>query len=224
MPVKYENVVPWGRNFNEYVKMFSLSMDDLNKKIIGCGDGPASFNYEASLKGCKIISVDPVYEFGKEEIEKRIEETYDIVMEQTIKNSKKFIWKEFKNFEELGKTRMDAMKLFLNDYDKGKQEKRYIIGELPKLDFEDNKFDIALCSHFLFLYSDNLNLEFHIEAIKEMLRIAKEVRIFPIIDTNLNISKHYYKVVEYFGKNYKIKEMSVNYEFQKGGNKMIVIG
>jgi hypothetical protein len=31
--------------------MFGLSEDDLNKKIFGCGDGPASFNAEATEQG-----------------------------------------------------------------------------------------------------------------------------------------------------------------------------
>jgi len=31
--------------------MFQLSDDDLCKKIVGFGDGPASFNYEITQKG-----------------------------------------------------------------------------------------------------------------------------------------------------------------------------
>ncbi len=51
----------------------------------------------------------------------------------------------------------------------GKTQGKYIPGELPELPFEDQAFDIALSSHFLFLYTDNLTLEFHITAIYEML-------------------------------------------------------
>lgn len=224
MAIKYEDVVPWGRNYSEYVKMFSLELKDLNKKIIGCGDGPASFNYEGTKLRYNITSVDPIYNFTKLEIEKRIEETYKVVLEQTSKNFEKFIWEDFKNIDELAKTRIKAMKLFLNDYDNGLKEKRYIQGQLPKLNFLDNQFELALCSHFLFLYSDNMDLKFHIDSINEMLRISREVRIFPIIDNNLNISKHYSKVCEYFkNKNYIIEEIRVDYQFQKGGNRMIKI-
>ena len=45
MEIKYESVVPWGRTFEEYVDMFNLTEVDLDKSILGCGDGPASFNY-----------------------------------------------------------------------------------------------------------------------------------------------------------------------------------
>ncbi|MDP4146897.1 MAG: SAM-dependent methyltransferase [Bacillota bacterium] len=224
MPLKYENIVPWGRNLNEYCKMFDLSQEDLSKKILGCGDGPASFNYEATQKGYTIISIDPVYYFTKEQIEKRIEETYYIVMKETSENADRFIWKSFKDVNDLGRVRMAAMKNFLQDYNKGLEEKRYIPGELPRLELKDNEFDIALSSHFLFLYSDNLSLDFHIEAMEEMLRVSKELRVFPILDYNANLSKHYAGVVKHFGdKGFDVQEVTVDYEFQVGGNKMLRI-
>ena len=46
-----EKVVPWGRSFAEYIRMFSLTEEDLEKRILGCGDGPASFNAELTKKG-----------------------------------------------------------------------------------------------------------------------------------------------------------------------------
>jgi len=39
-----DNVVPWGRTRDEYLKMFSLSENNLSKKIASFGDGPASFS------------------------------------------------------------------------------------------------------------------------------------------------------------------------------------
>lgn len=44
--MKLNEVVPWGRNLEEYKLMFNLSEADLNAKILGCADGPASFNAE----------------------------------------------------------------------------------------------------------------------------------------------------------------------------------
>jgi len=48
--------------------MFALSDDDLAKPILGCGDGPASFKPELTRWGGKIISVDPLYAYGVDEI------------------------------------------------------------------------------------------------------------------------------------------------------------
>lgn len=39
MAMVLDKVVPFGRSMDEYVKMFNLTNADLNKKIIGIGDG-----------------------------------------------------------------------------------------------------------------------------------------------------------------------------------------
>jgi ubiquinone/menaquinone biosynthesis C-methylase UbiE len=76
---------------------------------------------------------------------------------------------------------MSAMNDFLVDYPTGKAEGRYIDAELPGLPFVDASFDLALCSHFLFLYTTQLGEAFHRAAIQEMCRVAAEVRIFPLL-------------------------------------------
>jgi hypothetical protein len=70
--MKLEEVVPWGRNLAEYRSMFSLSATDLNAKILGCGDGPASFNAEMTELGHSVVSIDPIYQFSTEQIEQRV--------------------------------------------------------------------------------------------------------------------------------------------------------
>jgi hypothetical protein len=58
-----EHVVPWGRSFDEYRRMFALTEEDLRLRILGCGDGPASFNAEATRRGTRMISCDPIYRY-----------------------------------------------------------------------------------------------------------------------------------------------------------------
>jgi len=77
MAFKLENVVPWGRNLDEYRNMFHLTDSDLNKNIVSFGDGPASFNYEMMKLNLKVISLDPIYQFSKDELQQRIIETKD---------------------------------------------------------------------------------------------------------------------------------------------------
>ena len=72
------------------------------------------------------------------------------------------------------------MEVFLRDFERGKTEGRYLPQELPKLPFADGEFDLALCSHLLFTYSGQLSADFHAQAVMEMCRVAKEVRIFPL--------------------------------------------
>ncbi len=222
MSFKYKNIVPWGRNFDEYKKMFDLKEDELKLKILGCGDGPASFNCECNKKGGNVTSIDPIYNLTKQEIQNRIDETYKDVVAQTGKNKEKFKWDIIKSVNELGEIRMKAMKSFLESYDEGKISKKYIPAALPNLPFSNDEFDISLSSHFLFLYTDKLTYEFHVKAIKEMLRVSKEVRIFPLLDVNAKKSPYVQKIILEFKTN-KIKIKKVTYEFQIGGNELLII-
>ena len=190
MEINYKDIVPWGRSFDEYIKMFTLASDDLDLKILDCGGGPSGFNAEMTKRGKKVISIDPIYNLSADDIEIRINETYDDVINQTRVNVDKFIWQNISSVEELGRIRMAAMKQFLDDYEQGKIEGRYIYTELPSLPFTDKEFDIALSSHFLFLYSSNLSLDFHRKAINEMVRVAGDIRIFPLVNVNAVPSRY----------------------------------
>ncbi len=222
--LKLNEVVPLGRTYREYKDMFNINNMDLNKKILDCGGGPSSFNYEMKMQNNKVITIDPLYQFTKGDIKKRIDETFDNVMGQARANKDDYIWKNIKTVEELAETRMSAMNLFLNDFEAGKTEKRYITAQLPDLPFKNSQFDLALSSHFLFLYSDMLSLDFHINAITEMLRVAREVRIFPLLDLSTDKSQHVEEIIRIFKeKGMQVSIETVNYEFQKGGNQLMRI-
>jgi len=224
MTISYNSIVPWGRSFEEYTTMFSLSDADLKLRILGCGDGPASFNAEMARRGTPMTSIDPIYEIDTDQIRMRIHETYEDVINQTQANRNHFIWTRIKNVDELGRIRMTAMNQFLDDFDQGKKENRYIPGELPQLPFKSKSFDLALCSHFLFLYTDNLSLDFHIRAIKEMRRVANEIRIFPLQNYNAERSPYLDDVIKTFlERGDLVEEIKVDYEFQKGSNHMLRI-
>jgi hypothetical protein len=223
MAFELKNTVPWGRTLEEYKNMFSLTDSDLNKQIISFGDGPASFNYEMTKQNKSVTSIDPIYQFSKKDLKKRIEETKDTVIKQMRENQNNFIWTSIKNVDELESIRMNAMFDFISDFELGLNEKRYIHHELPeRTNFEEQTFDLGLSSHFLILYS-KLGLDFHIKSITEMLRICKEVRIFPILNLNAEKSEVLNGIKEEYKKDYNISIEPVNYEFQKGGNKMLKI-
>ena len=138
-----DQVVPWGRSFDEYRRMFALTDADLRMRILGCADGPASFNAEATRRGSAVASCDPLYQFNREQIQERVRVTYDQVIEQTRQNCDQFVWDTIHSVEHLGQLRMTAMQDFLADYDRGKTEGRYVDAELPALPFEDRSFDLA---------------------------------------------------------------------------------
>lgn len=222
MSFRFKDVVPWGRNYSEYIGMFDLSDDDLRLRILGCADGPASFNCECNERGGSVVSVDPIYSMSKKEIQERINATYNDVMSQTEKNQDRFRWDTIKSVDEVGRIRMNAMQLFLESYELDRINGRYVPASLPNLPFKDNEFNIALCSHFLFLYTENLSYDFHYEAIEEMLRVSRETRIFPLLDVNAKKSPYLKRILSDFN-NKEIVIKQVNYEFQIGGNELLVI-
>src|SRR5262245_9005978 len=151
-----DQVVPWGRSFDEYQRMFALTDADLELRIVDCGGGPASFNAHATGRGVRVVSCDPLYRWEAHQIQQRIAATYDTMLEQTQRNRNDFVWDAIPSIEALGSLRMSAMNGFLEDYTTGRAEGRYVDAALPTLPFGDASFDLALCSHLLFLYSTQL--------------------------------------------------------------------
>lgn len=224
MAFRLDRVVPWGRTFAEYTAMFALSEADLEKRILGCADGPASFNGVLTKRGGRVVSVDPLYEYRAGAIRRHIDATYREVLDQTAGNQKNFVWRHIRSIEELGRVRRQAMELFLKDYPSGVSEGRYVPGALPRLPFGDREFGIAVCSHFLFLYSDHLSEDFHLQSLRELCRVAEEARVFPLLDLGAKKSRHVDSVVSCLrSEGYIAVIENVSYEFQRGGNKMLRI-
>jgi hypothetical protein len=145
-------VVPWGRSFDEYRRMFALSAADVNGRILGCADGPASFSAEATEKGFSVVSSDPLYRFSPADIRQRIADTTEIIIEPTRRNQE----------------------------------------------------------------------EFHLAAIREMARVASEVRVFPLVALGSVPSPHIGRVSERLGASgFAVSIETVRYEFQRGGNQMM---
>jgi hypothetical protein len=219
-----EQVVPWGRSFDEYRAMFGITERDLAGRILGCGDGPASFNAGASRQGACVVSCDPIYRWGGDEIRRRIDETYDQILEQTRQNHDEFVWESIRSVEDLGRVRMAAMEEFLSDYPDGVAQGRYIEASLPALPFDAGEFDLAVCSHLLFLYSTQLGETFHRAALPELARIAKEVRVFPLLALGGRRSPLVEPCIGWLREaGYEVSIEQVPYEFQRGGNQMMRI-
>jgi hypothetical protein len=217
-------IVPWGRSYEEYRDMFALSEENLSERILGCADGPASFNDGLTKRGGAVVSVDPIYRFSREEIRERIDQVFDTVLDETRKNAHEFLWTSIPSVESLGDTRREAMNAFLEDYTRGLEEGRYLDTSLPELPFNTGEFGLALCSHYLFLYSPHLSFDFHLQSIRELCRVAREVRVFPLLELGAVPSRHLEPVRENLEQEgFNISIETVPYEFQRGGNRMIRI-
>lgn len=217
-----DQVVPWGRSFDEYRRMFAMSDADLSGRILGCGDGPASFNAAATRRGLRVTSCDPVYRWDAAALRARIDQAYGEMLDQVRRNQHQFVWDSIPSVEELGRVRMAAMSEFIADYPDGRREGRYVDAALPSLPFRDGEFDLALCSHLLFLYSDHLGEALHHASVLELGRVATEVRVFPLLALGGTPSPFVDGCADLLRENgYEVAVERVAYEFQRGGNLMI---
>ncbi|MEM8639904.1 MAG: class I SAM-dependent methyltransferase [Cyanobacteria bacterium P01_G01_bin.54] len=223
MTFKLTDIVPWGRSAHEYQRMFNLSNSDLTSRILDCGAGPASFTAEMTAQGYSVIACDPLYQFTAADIEQRIQTVCPQIMTGVDQTRDRFVWSQIRSLAELETLRMNAMQRFLQDLPTGQAAGRYVVGKLPTLPFGDRSFNLALSSHLLFTYSDQLSAELHVAALRELLRVAGEVRIFPIVENFTGArSPHLDPVIRQLQPVVQSLEIvTVDYEFQRNGNQML---
>lgn len=224
MGLQLDRVVPWGRSLAEYLRMFNLGSIETIRglQILDCGSGPASFVAELNQSGGRGIACDPLYQFSPDQIRHQIQVTYAQVIQGVEANLDSYLWTQISSSEQLGQIRMQAMERFLTDF--ATHPEPYVIGELPILPFETQRFDLALCSHFLFTYSQFFSTEFHRQAIQELCRVAREVRIFPLLTLSGDPSTHLESVIQQLrdqGLDPQIEP--VPYEFQQGADRQLTI-
>lgn len=220
--MELSQVVPFGRGLDEYRAMFQLTDVDMRRKILGVGDGPASFNAEMTALGQRVVSVDPLYDFTGAEIRERFCLVVDDIMEQVQATPQDWVWTFHRSPAELRKRREWVIEQFRVDLQPGKESGRYLTGALPTLPFADQQFELALCSHFLFLYSAMYDFSFHLQSVLEMARVAHEARIFPLLTLRHERSPYLNPLrAELAVRGFATSIVPVNYELQRGGNKML---
>ncbi|MFY0761987.1 SAM-dependent methyltransferase [Metabacillus dongyingensis] len=219
-----ERIVFIGRTFEEYLDMFSLSAESLKgKKILDCPAGACSFTAVGSKHGLDVKAADIAYYHSEEDLYNKGLQDIEHAMELMDKAKSNYIWDYFKDINDLRKYRLNA----LNDCAKDirKSSERYVPVTLPSLPFKDAEFDILLSAHFLFMYADRLDYQFHITTLNELLRVTQEeIRIFPLVDLEGKRYVHLDKLISYLADNgCLVEEVKVPYEFQANANSMLII-
>lgn len=221
---KLDDVRPWGRNRAEYRAFFDLDAVAPGARILDCGGGPSSFNAEMTRLGYRVVSADPLYRFSPAGIARRIEATRGIMDAGLRAAREHFVWTHYGSPGRVTEIRLAAMRHFLEDYEVGRDEGRYLDAALPDLPLPDGGFDLVLCSHFLFLYGEQRDAAFHLACIREMARVGRAVRIFPLVDLEGAPSRHLAPLrTELDALGYETAVRRVDYEFQKGGNEMLCV-
>lgn len=114
-------------------------------------------------------------------------------------------------------------KQFIDDYTDGLQQGRYLAVEYGQLPFESHQFDLALCSDLVFRAdaSDKLTTDL---IISELCRVAKEVRIFPLLDAQGEVAQDLGPLMlQLQHHNFGLEVKEVAYEQLKDGNAMLRI-
>lgn len=117
------------------------------------------------------------------------------------------MWTYYKSREGFRKYLKQALIKFNTIFSAGEQQSRYRIGALP---------------HLLFLYSDHFDGAFHQAAIQEMLRVAAEIRVFPLLTLSGEYSPYVEPVIQTLrADGLTVSIQKVAYELQRGGNEML---
>jgi hypothetical protein len=215
-----------GRTFAEYMRIFELDEKSLLRgPVLDCPAGAASFAAEAHRSGLDVIACDVLYGLPVKEIIEKGERDIKLIYDKVGEVSHLYVWDYYKNRDDLIAQRKKSLGLFAEDFADGVAGGRYVEASLPHLPFTDNAFSLVISSHFLFLYGDMLDLDFHKASIMELMRVTSgEVRIFPLHGLDAKPYRNLDDVVSFLHAAALDAEITeVPFEFQRGGNKMMTI-
>jgi hypothetical protein len=134
----------------------------------------------------------------------------------------RFVWDWYGRPEQRERLRRDALARFLVDLER--TPRRYVAGVLPRLPVRSRVFGLALCSHLLFTWADQLGLDWHRRALRELTRVAEEVRVFPTVVQGAGEPVPFWDqlVTSLASDGVATREQRVDYEFQRGADRMLV--
>jgi len=185
-PYPQQGVAITCRSFEEYVRMF-----DLEESVIATGPildlaaGASSFTAEARRRGYQAQAVDPRYASSPEQLLENAAQEIEISTNKLEAMKDQYNWSYYGSLERHRAGRERSLHLFNDDYTRDRQSGStiYIAGSLPHLPLPDNQYSLVLCSHFLFLYEEQFDVDFHLRAIAELLRVCMpggNIRLYPL--------------------------------------------
>ena len=204
--------------------MFSLSKNELQgKKILDCPAGACSFTAIGNQSGFEVTACDIAYTHLGKDLKNKGLQDIEHTMEHMQTAKENYKWDYFGDVAGLKKQRLNALQDCTDDMEKFNE--RYIPVTLPSLPFANEEFDLLLSAHFLFMYADRLDFEFHLQTLNELLRVTKEeVRIFPLVDLEGKRYEHLDQIISYLLSNgCTVEEVTLPYEFQINANSMLKI-
>lgn len=210
-----------GRTFAEYAAMFDLDADRLaGRRVLDCPSGVGSFVATARERGVSAVGADILYDHPRAAIARRAREDRAATVDQLRERRDLFAWDWYGDLGSRADHLRRASETFLADYPDGP----YVAAGLPALPFPDDSFDLALSANLLFLYDDRLGEAFHAAALRELVRVAGEVRVFPLASLDTERSAFVAAVSERLrADGLAVSTRAVPYEFQPGATETLVV-
>lgn len=217
-------LVLWGYGIEDYREMFALSQEDTYTKILEFGCGPSAVNSQQTLEGHQIVSCDPLFVLDKDTLSSKTRMIFAQMADEIRHAQAQFDFSRNGTLDNLLVERQKGLQHFFADYEQGKAEGRYLGVTDYQLPFADFSFDFVLVSHYLFADLDDQNTDFHLNVTRELARVGKEVRIFPLIDSEGKTSEFLGPVLLGLQQeNYGIEVREVDFHLHQSGNAMLRI-
>jgi SAM-dependent methyltransferase len=217
-------VLVTSRSFEEYAAFFALDVDTLHgRRVLDCSAGASSFVARARTAGVDAVAADPVYAMPGDELASVAAASTRDGASIAVQHADRFTWEWYGTAAARDRMRARALAEFLLDL--ATHPDRYVPASLPALAFDDDAFDLALCSHLLFTWADQLGLDWHAAALRELARVAPEVRVFPTVMQGAGAAVPFWdELMDRLRADGLLPELRrVPYEFQVGADMMLVV-
>jgi SAM-dependent methyltransferase len=179
--IKKSPVLFLGRPWSYYETAFKLSNLPEKCRILNVGAGPSSATKELQELGHYVVSVDPAYKFGDDELRKlskdSIAQFKSTIRYEELRNDESPKSQSLVQFVDACPEQLEIM-----IEHRKKFPEIYVDDQLPELSGIQEKFDLVLVSQLLFQYSfkQYLDEDMHLKSILRMLEIGKKVLVHPI--------------------------------------------
>ncbi|UUZ80012.1 hypothetical protein LJK88_34170 [Paenibacillus sp. P26] len=172
------------RSYAEYERMFALERHPLaGGPVLDVAAGASSFTAEANKRGIRAYAADPLYGMTAEDMNNHGRREIETSTAKLAGIRHVYDWSFYGSLEQHQARREAALDAFIADFRTDMGEGRYRAGRSPELPFDSGLFSDVLCSHFLFLYHEQFDYDFHRRAVSELLRVCRaggRVRIYPV--------------------------------------------
>jgi hypothetical protein len=221
------------RHVTEYRAFLGLTDADLAaRRVLDCSAGASGFAAAVNAAGGSVTAVDPAYgDLTTLRADVAASPAGADALIDT--HSDAFTWDWYGSPAARQALRDEAREAFLADL--ATSPGTYVPGALPDLPLPDDAFHLAVTSHLLFTWADvvvdtpggrvALDEAWHHAALLELLRVAAEVRVFPLVrqgdGADVPFLPRLLDTLRAEGHSAELRRVA--YEFQRGADQMLVL-